>query len=198
MKNHDLQGIIRAMASRLDMHQSAEAGAPSGTLSEVEAYMAVDPTLASLYKEFMDARRNRRRALEQQGSGSAMADIARDLEESAQSAMETRMIELRENTMKRMMAERMMAHAHIAEMNECRSESAKWYAERQAQNFAEQKRDEAVMARHQHEGQDSFMMLTMMWWMMRQMAWRTQIKLSLASSFSRALNHDHYYATSTA
>ena len=198
MKNRDLQGIIRAMAVRLDMHQSADSGAPSGVLSEVEAYMAVDSTLAGLYKQFMEARSNLYRALKQQGTGSAMADIARDLQDSAQSAMETRMIELRENIIKRQMAERMMAHAHMTEMEAYRSESAHWYAERQAQNFAEQKRDQAVTARHQHEGEESFLMMTMMWWMMRQMAWRTQVKLSLASSFSRAMDCDRDYAASAA
>lgn len=202
MKNDDLQNIIREMAARLDSIQSGDDISPPGTLNEVEAYMAVDPTLARLHKEFMDARLNRLRALEQQGEGSAMADIARDLEESAKSAMETRMIELREDQIKRMMVERMMAQTHFEEMDHRRAKSAEVFARRQAEFFAEGKHDQMVMVKRQQESEDSFLMLMLMWWLMRQMVWRTQEKLSLASSFSRALkrafDRESDYATNAA
>ncbi len=188
MKNKDLQGMIREMAARLEMHQTDDIGPCPGVLSEVEAYMAVDPTLASLHKQYMDARRTRLRALEQQGEGSAMADIARDLEDSAQSAMETRMIELREDEIKRLMVERMMAHAYGVDMDERRASSAAFYARRESEFAVAQKQDRLTAARHVRESEDSFLALMTMWWMMRQMAWRTQVKLSLASSFSRALH----------
>lgn len=187
MKNRDLQAIIRDMAARLDSCRSDDAGPRPGLLNEVEAYMAVDPALARLHKEFMDSRRTRIRALEQQGEGSAMADIARDLEESAQSAMETRMIELRADEIKRAMVERMMIHAHMQEMDDYRQESRTRSMRYAAEWQAEQKQDQMIAARRQHEGEDSFFMLMMMWWMMRQMVWRTNKKLSLASSFSQAL-----------
>lgn len=201
MKNRDLQSIIRDLANRLDVHhQPGEAPVVSGFYNEVEAYMAVDATLARLYKEFLDARRTRVRALEQQGEGSAMAEIARDQEESAQSAMETRMIELREDQIKNSMVERMMAHNRMAEMDAYRSEKAKWYADRQAEYFAEERREDAIAAQRQQESEDSFLSLMMMWWMMRQMVRRTQLKLSLARSFARALENEHerHYATSAA
>jgi hypothetical protein len=199
MKNRDLQSIIRDMATRLDVHhQPGEAPVASGFYNEVEAYMSVDATLARLYKEFLDARRTRVRALEQQGEGSAMSEIARDLEESAQSAMETRMIELREDRMKKAMVERMMAHASMTEMDAYRSEKAKWYADRQAEYFAQERRDDAIAAKRQQDGEDSFLTLMMMWWMMRQMVRQTQVRLSLAKSFARALNNEHEYATNAA
>lgn len=201
MKNRDLQSIIRDLANRLDVHQQPGAEpVASGFYNEVEAYMAVDATLARLYKEFLDARRTRVRALEQQGEGSAMAEIARDQEESAQSAMETRMIELREDQIKNSMVERMMTHSRMAEMDAYRSEKAKWYADRQAEYFAEERREDAIAAQRQQEGEDSFLSLMMMWWMMRQMVRRTQLKLSLARSFARALENEHerHYATSAA
>lgn len=187
------------MATRLDVHHQPDSdAAAAGFYGEIEAYMAVDATLARLYKEFLDARRTRIRALEQQGEGSAMAEIARDLEESAQSAMETRMIELREDKIKSVMVERMMAHAHMEEMDAYRSERAQWHADRQAAYFAEEKRTEAVAAQRHQEGEDSFMTLMMMWWMMRQMVRRTQVRLSLAKSFARALDTEHEYAATAA
>lgn len=201
MKNRDLQSIIKDMAARLDQHRSHDDGhAGMSMLTEIEAYVAIDATLARLYKEFADARLNRRRALEQHGERSAFADIAADLEESAQSAMETRMIELREDTQKRAMAERMMAHSHMATMDSYRAERAQWYAERQASYYAEERYEAALATKHRQEGEDSFMSLMVMWWMMRQMVNRTQARLSLASSFARALDadQDHDYTVKAA
>lgn len=201
MKNRDLQSIIKDMAARLDRHRTdGDSHAHMSMLTEIEAYMAVDAVLARLYKEFADARGNRLRALEQQGEHSAFADIARDLEDSAQSAMETRMIELREDDIKRAMVERMMAHSHIAQMDGYRAERAQWYTARQARHFAEEQHEAALATQCRQEGEDSFMSLMVMWWMMREMAQRTQMRLSLASSFARALAPDHErdYAASAA
>lgn len=187
MKNRDLQSIIQDMALRLDSIRPDEGALPMGMLNEVEAYMAVDSTLASLHKEFIDARRSRVRALEQQGEGSAMADIARDMEDSAKSAMETRIIELRQDNIKRMMVERMMAQSHLEDMEESRQASSKLYARRMAEYHGEERREQMVQARRVKESEDSFLMMLLMWWMMRHIVWRTQAKLSLASSFSKAL-----------
>lgn len=201
MKNRDLQSIIKDMATRLDQHRTADDGhAGMSMLTEIEAYIAVDATLARLYKEFADARLSRKRALEQHGAHSAFADIAADLEESAKSAMETRMIELREDSIKRAMVERMMSHSQIATMDGYRAERAQWYAERQATYYAEERYEAALATKRHQEGEDSFMSLMVMWWMMRQMVQRTQARLSLANSFARAmkLDQDHEYAAQTA
>ncbi len=187
MKNRDLQSIIKDMAARLDQHHDHNDGhAARSMLTEVEAYMQVDATLARLYKEFADARGSRLRARKQHGESSAFAAIADDLEDSAKSAMETRMIELREDSRKRAMVERMMAHAHIAQMDEYRAERAQWYAGRQAAHFAEQQYEAALATKRRQEGEDSFMSLMVMWWLMRQMVQNTQNRLSLAHSFARA------------
>lgn len=201
MKNRDLHSIIKDMAARLDQHQDQSSGTThNNMLTEVEAYMAVDSTLARLYKEFADARAHRIRAQKQHGAQAALSDIAADLEESAQSAMETRMIELREDQMKRSMVERMLSHAHIAQMDTYRAERAQWYAERQAAHFAEQRYEAALSNQRRQEGEDSFMTLMVMWWLMRQMVQATQTRLSLASSFARALqpDADASYAVSAA
>ncbi|QQG36758.1 MAG: hypothetical protein HYS17_03010 [Micavibrio aeruginosavorus] len=186
MKERDLQSIMQDMAIRLEGIQEDDCSYAGGLLSEVEAYKAVDSTLARLHKEFLDCRRNRLRALEQQGEGSAMADIARDLEDSAQSAIETRIIELRTDPIKRMMVERMMAQAHLQDMEEQRIASSKFYARRMAECHAEERHAQMLHLKRQREGEDSFLMLMLMWWMMRHTVWRTQLKLSLASSFVQA------------
>lgn len=201
MKNRDLQSIIKDMAARLDQHRTVDDGhAGISMLTEIEAYMAIDATLARLYKEFADARLSRRRAREQHGEGSAFADIAGDLEDSAKSAMETRMIELREDSIKRAMAERMLAHSQIATMDSYRAERAQWYADRQAVYYAEERYEAALATKRRQEGEDSFLSLMVMWWMMRQMVQRTQARLSLASSFAQAFKADqnHNYAASGA
>lgn len=201
MKNRDLQSIIKDMAARLDQHRTVDDGHASlSMLTEIEAYIAVDATLARLYKEFADARLSRRCAREQHGENSAFADIAADLEESAKSAMETRMIELREDSIKRAMVERMMAHSQMATMDSYRAERAQWYAERQAAYYAEERYGDALATKRAQEGEDSFLSLMVMWWMMRQMVHRTQARLSLASSFAQALKagQNQNYAASGA
>lgn len=202
MKDRDLNSIMQDMAVRLEGLQDEDHGYSGGLLSEVEAYKAVDSTLARLHKEFLDCRRNRLRALEQQGEGSAMADIARDLADSAQSAIETRIIELREDPIKRMMVERMMAQAHLQDMEEQRIASSKFYARRMAECHAEEQHIQMLQLKRTREGEDSFLMLMLMWWMMRHTVWRTQLKLSLASSFhlakDRLVVYDGRYAGSAA
>lgn len=201
MKNRDLQSIIKDMAARLDQHRTGDDGhAGVSMLTEIEAYISIDATLARLYKEFADARLSRKQALTQHGAHSALADIAADLEESAKSAMETRMIELREDAVKRAMVERMLAHSHIAKMEGYRAERAQWYAERQAAYYAEERYEAALATKRRQEGEDSFLSLMVMWWMMRQMVQRTQVRLSLASSFARALKAEqsHDYVTGAA
>lgn len=199
MKQTDLQGIIRDMATRIDSyHVGDEHSGRRGLLSEVEAYMSVDSTLASLYKQYLDARNSRVRALQQAGEDSAMAAIARDLEESAQSAIETRMIELRADKLKRMNAEHMMAEAHLAELAETRSDRARFYARQQQEHYAQERRQAMAQDQARQDGEDSYMMMVMMWWMMRRLTWRTQVKLSLASRFAKVSDRENELAVTAA
>lgn len=199
MKQTDLQGIIRDMAARIDSyHVGDEQSGHRGLLSEVEAYMSVDSTLASLYKQYLDARSNRVRALQQAGEDSAMAAIARDLEESAQSAIETRMIELRADKLKRMNAEHMLAEAHLQTLAEARSDRERFYARQQQDHYAQERRQAMAQDQARQDGEDSYMMMVMMWWIMRRLSWRTQIKLTLASRFAQVSDRDHELVSSAA
>lgn len=196
MKQSDLQGTIRHMAARVDAFHMAgdDSQGPAGLISEVEAYMAVDSTLASLYKHYIDARAHRLRALKQSGEGSAMTEIARDMEDSAQSAIETRMIELKSHAMKRMNAERLMAQGRLREMDDCRAQAEKDYARRQVEDFAAGRQAALRQSQVQKQGSDSYFALLLMWWLMRQMAARTQLRLSLAGSFTVASDYDVRHA----
>lgn len=65
--------------------------------AEIERFMAVDPLTVTLYKRYVDARAQYLSALGGGEKGSAMADIAADLADSAWCALESRIHELREN-----------------------------------------------------------------------------------------------------
>lgn len=64
-------------------------------LTELDAFMAVDPTLASLHRHYLNARLHHQAARKEHGAESPMADVAADMEDSAWCAMQTRLMELR-------------------------------------------------------------------------------------------------------
>lgn len=65
--------------------------------AEIERFMAVDPLTVTLYKNYVDARAHYLATLGGGEKGSALADIAADLADSAWCALESRIHELREN-----------------------------------------------------------------------------------------------------
>ena len=64
-------------------------------LSEIEAFILLDDTLENLNKQYLNAKRQANDLVNLNGADDAMADIARDMEDSAWCAMQTRYLELR-------------------------------------------------------------------------------------------------------
>ena len=105
-----------AVANRVEtlrLEQPAELR--KSPMSELEAFIQMDPLLADLHKEFQDVRRNHRDLLFKNGPDDAMAQMAADLEDSAWCAMQTRLLELRGQRILMRKAQRIMHHARREE-----------------------------------------------------------------------------------
>lgn len=96
-----LQQIMNEMVQNLDsivdMPVLAENQSCSAPQSELAAFMMVDPVLANLNRQYLDAQSHCRELISRYGDNDAMAEIAADMEQSAQCAMEARLLELRRN-----------------------------------------------------------------------------------------------------
>ncbi len=90
-----LQEIMNAVSGHLDSVLDAPAIASVCTNDEMAAFMQVDPVLASLNKQYLDAKSIRRQSEKEYGANDGMTMIAADMEDSAWCAMQTRYMELR-------------------------------------------------------------------------------------------------------
>jgi len=64
-------------------------------VTELEAFIHLDPTLASLHKQYLDAKAQYESLVKSNGKDDAMAEIAADMMDSAWCAMQTRLLEVR-------------------------------------------------------------------------------------------------------
>lgn len=105
---------MNEMVQRLDTIQpDAHNDVPSKVLNELEAFIEIDATLASLNKQYLDAKTQRKALIALHGAEDAMAEIAIDMEDSAWCAMQTRYIELREQRDLMKQAQRLVRQSEI-------------------------------------------------------------------------------------
>ncbi len=112
MKAPSLQQIMNEMASRVDaIHPAPPEQRPAQLLSELDAFIQMDHLLASLHKDYLDAKAQRVELIALHGDADAMAEVAMDMEDSAWCAMQTRYLELREEREIMERAQRLMRRA---------------------------------------------------------------------------------------
>ena len=87
---------------------SAPAPTVSEPLSELNAFIQMDGLLASLHKDYLDAKAQRIELVALYGDDDAMAEVAIDMEDSAWCAMQTRYLEVREQREMMERAQRLM------------------------------------------------------------------------------------------
>jgi hypothetical protein len=109
-KEKPLHQIMNDIAGRLDAicpaHEMASSSplsptkkkkrAPLEPLGEMEAFMQLDPLLADLQRQYIDAKLQRQELCKAHGDKDPMSEIAMDMEDSAWCAAQTRYIELRQ------------------------------------------------------------------------------------------------------
>lgn len=109
-KGVPLQEIMNEVSTRLD-HAPAKTLKPaarSGNMTELQAFIALDPLLADLNKQYLDAKANRIQSEKDFGRGDGMCDMAAILEDSAWCAMQARYMEVRGNRILMASAQKMM------------------------------------------------------------------------------------------
>lgn len=94
MGTHPLTSIMNDLV-RTGVNAVVFECAPAARVTELDAFMQLDDTLASLNRDYINARRHHQEARAEHGADSPMADMAADMEDSAWCAMQTRLMELR-------------------------------------------------------------------------------------------------------
>lgn len=96
---NSLSHLMNAMIARLEYtHPEAVESAPeSKKWDMIESYISIDPILGALYKEYCAAKENLGKLLITNGAQDPMTEIAWDMHDSLRSAIETRLLELKED-----------------------------------------------------------------------------------------------------
>lgn len=94
-----LHSIMNSMASRLDdvLPDTMQDRPADRDWPFIHLYLGSDPLLAQLYKQYCEARAKLEALHREFGRGDPMAVIASDMKDSAHTAVETRMLELKES-----------------------------------------------------------------------------------------------------
>ncbi len=112
--DHSLREIMNAVSVNLDrVLDCAPAGRPAA-LSEMDAFAGLDPLLADLNKDYLDARSAHQSACRDFGSDDGMTSMAAVMMDSAWCAMQTRYMELRADRAMMARAQKAMAAARAA------------------------------------------------------------------------------------
>ena len=126
--NSSLHTVMNDVASMLDGMLSAAPQTQKSTRepkSDMDAFIEIDPLLAQLHKDFIDARHMRIKAQAEYGQDNAMTDMAGYSEDSAWCAMQTRYMELRADRNCMAKAQKMVAEDIIELEREQREEREK-------------------------------------------------------------------------
>ncbi len=97
--NAPLSELMNAMISRLEYTHPAdmEAAPEEKHWKLISLYASIDPVLASLYKQYLEAKENLGKLLVAGGAQDPMTEIAWDMHDSLRSAVETRLLELKDD-----------------------------------------------------------------------------------------------------
>lgn len=114
-----LQDAMRAVDQRLDAINTAQPDdkrlpARKG-MSELEAFITLDPLLAQLHRDYLDLKQNCKKAVACDGKRGPMGEVAAEMQDSAWCAMEVRHMELREDRQLMRRAQYLMQHGEPQE-----------------------------------------------------------------------------------
>lgn len=96
-QGQSLQQIMNQMVSRLEQIVPDDVYADRAHDFEwpmIQVYIRIDPLLADLFKQYQDARTQYKKIERERGENDPLADVTRDMADSARAAVTTRYIEL--------------------------------------------------------------------------------------------------------
>lgn len=183
-----LQETMNQMARRMDglLKDSALQTEKCAGDDETRLLIAVDPVLADLHKHLADAKANMRQLQKQCGDKDPMTEVARDATDSAHSAVETRLIELRQNTEKKAAIKAMIIREadekEFAKREEIRLHNKAFWKE-----FS---RSKAKKQDIETQAGDAFGMVLLSLMLLRHNLSRANSVLSIAATFSAVSAND--------
>ncbi len=176
MSEASMQNIMREMAQRL---QTAHDAPQAVGLDVAARYASVDTLLGDLYKRYLEACRNLEKVAARHGDRAPMTEIAADMRDSALCAFETRLLELRQ------CQNAALAAAQKAE-EEARLLSASSKTRQAAAQTAAFSYRQQLAEKARRAGEDSFLMVLFLLWMLRSALRQTEYNLSIAGCFAGA------------
>lgn len=98
-EQQSLSSLLNSMVARLEYTRPEEFDSvpEESHWALISLYMKIDPVLASLYKQYCEAKENIGKLLAKRDAHAPMAEIAWDMHDSLRSAVETRLIELKDD-----------------------------------------------------------------------------------------------------
>lgn len=150
-----------------------------------EAYEALDPLLAALKKQLLDARHQVARLRQAYGVDSPMGDVAEDMMESAESAYQTRLLEVKARGDLAQKASAMVAETVQQDHESLRESLSRAYRVKM-KAFYDRLRAREKVKHARKEAEDglftALLLVTMLQWTINE----TQRQLKLVSVFMRA------------
>lgn len=108
----DIMNEVSARLDRAPLKQPVVAYHQEG-LDELQAMMALDPLLADLHKQYLDAKSSRLQARKEYGANDGMTELAAMMEDSAWCSMQTRYMEVRADRKLREQANSMVEESRL-------------------------------------------------------------------------------------
>lgn len=179
---------MNRIARRLDALQASRPY-QLGFLSAIDAFLAVDSLLAQMHKQYKDALKYSEKLVRLRGPDDPMAGVAADMADSAKSAFQTRLIEVRHDRWLRKSALKLL-----------RQNRALLQRERKKRDIFTHVETVAMQNRHRPsaqaraEGEDSFLRIMFLLSMLQNTLRHTQKMLSLASAFENASTEREVHA----
>jgi hypothetical protein len=177
--------IMKQMAGRmdalLDARERTQKARETGVVpDELRFWLAVDPLLADLNKQFIDARAQHIRLSRLHGPKDPMTDVADDMVDSAQCAFETRLLELRKDEDSKRTVLALMRRAYEMHQRDLNEQAL---AETHQMGLARARpRGRNVVK----EGTDSFWFVVMGMMVLRAALMNATERLTLANAFLNA------------
>lgn len=122
-QGQQLLAVMNEVSARLDHAPASLRPIPrTEAITEMQAFMQLDPLLSGLNKEYLDAKGARLQAEKEFGRGDGMAGLAVLMEDSAWCAVQTRYMELRADRRMMAQAQSLMEESRLEEEERTRKE----------------------------------------------------------------------------
>lgn len=190
-----LQDLMHDMARRAtlhDRHEDPHSSAVPKTKAntEIEIYLRTDPLFADLYKQYQDAKQRRQALIKRYDENEPMVDVATDVMDSAESALQTRLIELRQD--KKIQIEAMyQTHLLKKEYEQEEAKRHQDYQHRLHDFYARGSLQHQKAQQKEQQAQSDFFLMIMIWLLLQTITQRALRSLQLAHIFMNVSN-DHY------